>query len=179
MASNTIEMKKLLLLTLFFVAFLGCERETEPPFRMEERLHGNWRGYRINNHLIAKGLWDTLHPHSISGMIATFDTLNNYWQVDSFGEVVDTGRLVINTDSVMTVEGAQNAVDWSFDRTMIDNSGTAILSQLEAAFSGNMEYQIMRLNDFELILYFDTVVPINYGGFEADVELRHTEYWRK
>ena len=46
-------MKKLLLLTLFFVAFLGCERETEPPFRMEERLHGNWRGYRINNHLIA------------------------------------------------------------------------------------------------------------------------------
>ena len=102
--------------------------------RMEELLHGDWYGVEITNHLIAPGLWTLLHPHGTRDIIATFDTLNGTFVVDSAGIIVDSASLVIDSDSVITVMGADNAVDWSFDRTLINGFGQPVLQQLEAQF---------------------------------------------
>lgn len=169
-------MKKLLLLSA--LALLACQKPQNVQ-RMEELLHGDWYGVEVTNHLIAQGLWDTLHPHSITDVIATFDTLNGTFVVDSAGTMADSASLVIDSDSVITVLGATNAIDWSFDRQLINNFGQPILQQLEAQFTGNQKFKILRITEDELILYFDEVVPVSFQGFTADMELRHTEYWQR
>ena len=169
-------MKKLLLLSA--LALLACQKPQNVQ-RMEELIHGDWYGVEVTNHLIAQGLWDTLHPHSITDVIATFDTLNGTFVVDSAGTMADSASLVIDSDSVITVLGATNAIDWSFDRQLINNFGQPILQQLEAQFTGNQKFKILRITEDELILYFDEVVPVSFQGFTADMELRHTEYWQR
>ena len=81
-------MKKLVLLLLPFLALIGC-RKPENVQRMEELLHGDWHGVEITNQLIAPGLFDTLHPHSTTDLISTFDTLNGTFIVDSLGKTLD------------------------------------------------------------------------------------------
>ena len=169
-------MKKLLFLSL--LALMACKKP-ENVQRMEELLHGDWHGVEITNHLIAQGLWDTLHPHSITDLIATFDTLNGTFVVDSLGRTADSASLIIDSDSVITVIGAENAIDWSFDRQLINDFGQPVLEQLEAQFTGNQKFKILRLTQDELILYFDEVIPVSIAGFTADMELRHTQYWQK
>ncbi len=93
-------MKKLLLFTS--LVLLSCTKPANVQ-RMEELLHGDWYGLEITNHLIAQGLWDTLHPHSTTDLIATFDTLNYTFVVDSLGRTADSANLVIDGDSVITV----------------------------------------------------------------------------
>ena len=106
---------------LIAIALTGsCKQEPENVQRMEELLHGDWYGVEVTNHLIAQGLWDTLHPHSITDLIGTFDTLIGTFVVDSLGETLDSADLVIDSDSVITVNGAVNAIDWSFDRQLIN-----------------------------------------------------------
>ena len=169
-------MKKVLLLSA--LVLLSCKKP-ENVQRMEELLHGDWYGVEITNHLIAQGLWDTLHPHSTTDLIATFDTLNNTFVVDSLGRTADSATLVIDGDSVITVIGADNAIDWSFDRQLINDFGQPVLDQLEASFNGNQKFKILRLNETELVLYFDEVIPVSIQGFTADMELRHMQYWQK
>jgi len=169
-------MKKLLFLSL--LALMACKKP-ENVERMEELLHGDWHGVEITNHLIAQGLWDTLHPHSITDLIATFDTLNGTFVVDSLGRTADSASLIIDSDSVITVIGAVNAIDWSFDRQLINDFGQPVLEQLEAQFTGNQKFKILRLTQDELILYFDEVIPVSIAGFTADMELRHMQYWQK
>jgi hypothetical protein len=169
-------MKKVLLLSA--LVLLSCTKP-ENVQRMEELLHGDWYGVEITNHLIAQGLWDTLHPHSTTDLIATFDTLNNSFVVDSLGRTADSATLVIDGDSVITVIGADNAIDWSFDRQLINDFGQPVLDQLEASFNGNQKFKILRLNETELVLYFDEVIPVSIQGFTADMELRHMQYWQK
>ena len=169
-------MKKLLFLSL--LALMAC-RKPENVQRMEELLHGDWHGVEITNQLIAPGLFDTLHPHSTSDLISSFDTLNGTFIVDSLGKTLDSASLVIDSDSVITVIGADNAVDWSFDRKMIIDIGLPILADLESQFTGNQKFKILKITDDELILYFDEVVPISYQGFTADIEMKHTQYWHK
>jgi len=169
-------MKKLLFLSL--LALMACKKP-ENVQRMEELLHGDWHGVEITNQLIAPGLFDTLHPHSTSDLISSFDTLNGTFIVDSLGKTLDSASLVIDSDSVITVIGADNAVDWSFDRKMIIDIGLPILADLESQFTGNQKFKILKITDDELILYFDEVVPISYQGFTADIEMKHTQYWHK
>jgi len=169
-------MKKLLLFTS--LVLLSCTKPANVQ-RMEELLHGDWYGLEITNHLIAQGLWDTLHPHSTTDLIATFDTLNNTFVVDSLGRTADSANLVIDGDSVITVIGADNAIDWSFDRQLINDFGQPVLDQLEGSFNGNQKFKILRLTQDELVLYFDEVIPVSIQGFTADMELRHTQYWQK
>jgi hypothetical protein len=169
-------MKKLLFLSL--LTLMACKKP-ENVQRMEELLHGDWHGVEITNHLIAQGLWDTLHPHSTTDLIATFDTLNGTFVVDSLGRTADSASLIIDSDSVITVIGAENAIDWSFDRQLINDFGQPVLEQLEAQFTGNQKFKILRLTQDELILYFDEVIPVSIAGFTADMELRHTQYWQK
>lgn len=170
-------MKKLSFLLLAALT-LACQKDPEVQ-RLEELLHGPWHGVEITNHLIAQGLWDTLHPHSTTDLIATFDTLNNTYVVDSLGQTKDSATLVINSDSVITVFGATNAVDWSFDRQLISAFGQPVLEDLEASFTGNQKFKILSITEDELVLYFDQVIPVSYGQFTADMELRHTEYWQR
>ena len=169
-------MKKLLLFTS--LVLLSCTKPANVQ-RMEELLHGDWYGLEITNHLIAQGLWDTLHPHSTTDLIATIDTLNNTFVVDSLGRTADSANLVIDGDSVITVIGADNAIDWSFDRQLINDFGQPVLDQLEGSFNGNQKFKILRLTQDELVLYFDEVIPVSIQGFTADMELRHTQYWQK
>ena len=169
-------MKKVLLLSA--LVLFSCTKP-ENVQRMEELLHGDWYGVEITNHLIAQGLWDTLHPHSTTDLIATFDTLNNTFVVDSLGRTADSATLVIDGDSVITVIGADNAIDWSFDRQLINDFGQPVLDQLEASFNGNQKFKILRLNETEVVLYFDEVIPVSIQGFTADMELRHMQYWQK
>ena len=169
-------MKKL----FFFSALLllGCKKPDNVQ-RMEMLLHGDWHGVEITNHLIAPGLFDTLHPHNTSDLISSFDTLNGTFIVDSLGKTLDSASLTIDSDSVITVIGADNAVDWSFDRKLIIDIGLPILADLESKFTGNQKFKLLKINEEELILYFDEIVPISYQGFTADIELRHTQYWHK
>lgn len=169
-------MKKL----FFFSALLllGCKKPDNVQ-RMEVLLHGDWHGVEITNHLIAPGLFDTLHPHNTSDLISSFDTLNGTFIVDSLGKNLDSASLTIDSDSVITVIGADNAVDWSFDRKLIIDIGLPILADLESKFTGNQKFKLLKINEEELILYFDEIVPISYQGFTADIELRHTQYWHK
>ena len=169
-------MKKLLLFAS--LVLLSCTKPANVQ-RMEELLHGDWHGVEITNHLIAQGLWDTVHPHSTTDLIATFDTLNNTFVVDSLGRTADSANLVIDGDSVITVIGADNAIDWSFDRQLINDFGQPVLDQLEASFNGNQNFKILRLTQDELVLYFDEVIPVSIQSFTADMELRHTQYWQK
>ena len=169
-------MKKFLFLSL--LALMACKKP-ENVQRMEELLHGDWHGVEITNHLIAQGLWDTLHPHSTTDLIATFDTLNGTFVVDSLGRTADSASLIIDSDSVITVIGAVNAIDWSFDRQLINDFGQPVLEQLEAQFTGNQKFKILRLTEDELVLYFDEVIPVSIAGFTADMELRHMQYWQK
>jgi hypothetical protein len=169
-------MKKLLLLSA--LVFLSCTKP-ENVQRMEVLLHGDWYGVEITNHLIAQGLWDTLHPHTTADLIATFDTLNNTFVVDSLGRTADSASLVIDSDSVITVVGADNAIDWSFDRQLINDFGQPVLDQLEASFNGNQKFKILSITEDEVVLYFDEVIPVSIGTFTADMELRHTEFWQK
>ena len=169
-------MKKLLFLSL--LALMACQKP-ENVQRMEELLHGDWHGVEITNHLIAQGLWDTLHPHSTTDLIATFDTLNGTYVVDSLGRTADSASLVIDSDSVITVIGAVNAIDWSFDRQLINDFGQPVLDQLEASFNGNQKFKILSISETELVLYFDEVIPVSIQGFTADMELRHMQYWQK
>ena len=157
---------------------MACKKP-ENVQRMEELLHGDWHGVEITNHLIAQGLWDTLHPHSTTDLIATFDTLNGTFVVDSLGRTADSASLIIDSDSVITVIGAVNAIDWSFDRQLINDFGQPVLEQLEAQFTGNQKFKILRLTEDELVLYFDEVIPVSIAGFTADMELRHMQYWQK
>ena len=113
----------------------GCEQPTNVQ-RMKELLHGDWYGVEVTNHLIAQGLWDTLHPHSITDLIGTFDTLNGTFLVDSLGQTLDSAYLVIDSDSVITVVGAVNAIDWSFDRQLINDFGQPVLQQLKPTGTG-------------------------------------------
>lgn len=170
-------MKKLLFLVALGL-IISCQKSPEVQ-RMEELLHGDWHGVEITNHLIAQGQWDTLHPHSTTDLIATFDTLNNTYVIDSLGQTQDSASLVINNDSVITVFGAVNAVDWSFDRQLINAFGQSVLEDLEASFTGNQKFKIVTLTEDELVLYFDQVIPVTVGQFTADMELRHTEYWQR
>jgi len=160
------------------LALISCKKP-ENVRRMEELLHGDWHGVEVSNHLIAQGLWDTLHPHSIRDLISTFDTLNGTFVVDSLGQTLDSASVIIESDSVVTILGAVNAIDWSFDRKLINAFGQPILQQLEASFNGNQKFRILKLTEDELVLYFDEVIPVSYMGFTADMELRHTEYWEK
>ena len=169
-------MKKVVILCT--LVLLSCTKP-ENVQRMEVLLHGDWYGVEITNHLIAQGLWDTLHPHSTTDLIATFDTLNNTFVVDSLGATMDSAQLVIDGDSVITVIGAVNAIDWSFDRQLINDFGQPVLDQLEASFNGNQKFKILRLTEDELVLYFDEVIPVSIQGFTADMELRHMQYWQK
>ena len=169
-------MKKVVILCS--LVLLSCTKP-ENVQRMEVLLHGDWYGVEITNHLIAQGLWDTLHPHSTTDLIATFDTLNNTFVVDSLGATMDSAQLVIDVDSVITVIGAVNAIDWSFDRQLINDFGQPVLDQLEASFNGNQKFKILRLTEDELVLYFDEVIPVSIQGFTADMELRHMQYWQK
>jgi len=169
-------MKKVVILCS--LVLLSCTKP-ENVQRMEVLLHGDWYGVEITNHLIAQGLWDTLHPHSTTDLIATFDTLNNTFVVDSLGATMDSAQKVIDGDSVITVIGAVNAIDWSFDRQLINDFGQPVLDQLEASFNGNQKFKILRLTEDELVLYFDEVIPVSIQGFTADMELRHMQYWQK
>ena len=169
-------MKKLFFLSL--LTLTACQKP-ENVQRMEELLHGDWHGVEITNHLIAQGLWDTLHPHSTTDLIATFDTLNGTFVVDSLGRTADSASLVIDSDSVITVIGAVNAIDWSFDRQLINDFGQPVLDQLEASFNGNQKFKILSISETELVLYFDEVIPVSIQGFTADMELRHMQYWQK
>ena len=82
------------------------------------------------------------------------------------------------TDSLEAV-GADNAIDWSFDRQLINDFGQPVLDQLEASFNGNQKFKILSISETELVLYFDEVIPVSIQGFTADMELRHTQYWQK
>lgn len=164
---------------LLALSLASCTKTTPTQKSLEERLHGNWYGVEITNHLIAQGLWDTLHPHSISHLTATFDTLNGTFVVDSSGVVLDSAQMTVGADSSITILGAVNAVDWSFDRTLINAFGQPILQQLESSFTGNQKSKIIYISDSELHMYFEKVIPVSYQGFQANMELRHTEYWTR
>ena len=168
-------MNKLLFLSL--LALMACKKPQNVQ-RMEELMHEDWHGIEITNHLIAQGLWNTLHPHSTTDLISSCDTLNGTFIVDSLGKTLDSASLVIDSDSIITVSGADNAVDWSFDRKMIIDIGLPIRADLESQFNGNQKFKILSITEDELVLYFNEV-PISYQGCTADIEMRHTQYWQK
>jgi hypothetical protein len=135
--------------------------------------------YGITDHLDLTSNTSLSRLNIEQDLIATFDTLNNTFVVDSLGRTADSATLVIDGDSVITVIGATNAIDWSFDRQLINDFGQPVLDQLEASFNGNQKFKILRLNATELVLYFDEVIPVSIQGFTADMELRHMQYWQK
>jgi hypothetical protein len=54
-----------------------------------------------------------------------------------------------------------------------------VLDSLRSLFSGAQTFHVLQLTEDEATFYFDTIIPIEYQGFQATMELRHTEYWQK
>jgi hypothetical protein len=172
-------MKKRFLAFAAFAALLSCDTGTAPPPGTYAKLHGTWYGVEITNHLIAQGQWDTLHPHSTTYMTLSLDTLNGTVLVDSAGTVLDTASLVVNSDSTITVTGNRSNLGWAFDADLINNLGQPVLDSLRILFTGEQKFHVMLPTEDEAIFFFDTVVPVQYGNFSANMELRHTEYWQR
>lgn len=171
-------MKKLILLALGAFALVQCTDDM-PEQSLESRIGWDWTGVRIENHLIAQGLWDTLHPHSTTYLTMSIDTLNKTFIIDSSGVVLDSATFTIGSDSTITVVGAYNASRWSIDKQMISAFGQPLLAELEDNFTGNQQSKILYVDENELQLYFEKLLPVNYQGFQATMKLKHTEYWTR
>jgi len=171
-------MKRILLSLLAGATLLSCDTTTPEPGTLE-KLQGDWYGVEITNHLIAQGLWDTLHPHSTTMMTLSLDTLSSTAIVDSAGTVLDTASLVVNNDSSITVTSNASNLSWAFDADLINAFGQPVLDSLKVLFTGEQRFQVHLLTEDEAIFYFDTIIPIQFGTFSANMELRHTEYWQK
>lgn len=171
-------MKKLLFALALTVGLTSCDTNTPEPGTLE-KLQGDWYGVEITNHLIAQGLWDTIHPQSITMMTLGIDTLTSTAIVDSAGTTLDTAALVVNNDSSITVTGNTSNMGWAFDADLISAFGQPVLDSLRVLFTGEQRFHVHMLTEDEAIFYFDTIIPIQFGTFNANMELRHTEYWQK
>ena len=161
------------------IALTACETTNQAPKGTNEKLQGNWYGVEISNQLIAQGLWDTLHYHNTSMMTLNLDTADGSIVVDSAGTVLDTAMLVVNNDSSLTITGNTSNLGWAFDSDLINAFGQPVLDSLRTLFTGEQTFKVLTLTEDEAVFYFDTVIPVNYGSFQANMELRHTEYWQK
>lgn len=171
-------MKKLIILAIAFAACTGCDTTPRDSSALE-KLHGNWYGIEITNHLINQGVWDTLNTQSISMMTLTLDTANATVIIDSSGVILDTAQLTINNDSSITINSNASNLGWAFDSDLIGPVGQPILDSLRQLFTGEQTFQVLQLTQDEAVFYFDTVIPIQFGSFYASMELRHTQYWQK
>jgi len=177
---KTLEMKKLA--TLLFastIALTACDTNNQAPAGTNEKLQGNWYGVEISNQLVAQGLWDTLHYHNTSMMTLSLDTADGSIVVDSAGTVLDTAMLVVNNDSSLTITGNTSNLGWAFDADLINAFGQPVLDSLRTLFTGEQNFKVLTLTEDDAVFYFDTIIPVNYGTFQANMELRHTEYWQK
>ena len=127
-------MKKLLFATALTLGLFSCDTNTPEPGTLE-KLQGDWYGVEITNHLIAQGLWDTIHPQSTTMMTLGIDTLTSTAIVDSAGTTLDTAALVVNNDSV-TVTGNTSNLGWAFDADLISAFGQPVLDSLRVLFNG-------------------------------------------
>ena len=112
-------------------------------------------------------------------MTLSLDTLSSTAIVDSVGTILDTASLVVNNDSSITVTSNTSNLSWAFDADLINAFGQPVLDSLRILFTGEQRFQVHMLTEDEAIFYFDTIIPIQFGTFSANMELRHTEYWQK
>ena len=175
---NLYTMKRILLLFTLCSALMSCDTTNQSASTLE-KLHGNWYGVEVTNYLINQGTWDTLHPHSITMMTLTLDTADGSMIVDSAGTVLDTASIVVNSDSSVTITSNVSNLGWAFESSLINTGGQPILDSLSVLFTGEQNFKVLQLTQDEAVFYFDTVIPIQYGTFTANMELRHTQYWQK
>ena len=130
-----------------------------------EKLQGDWYGVEITNHLIAQGLWDTIHPQSITMMTLGIDTLTSTAIVDSAGTTLDTAALVVDNDSSITVTGNTSNLGWAFDADLISAFGQPVLDSLRVLFRGEKGFLFLILLEEEASFYFDTIFPFPFEMF--------------
>ena len=142
-------MKKLLFALAITASLASCDTNTAEPGTLE-KLQGDWYGVEITNHLIAQGLWDTIHPQSITMMTLGIDTLTSTAIVDSAGITLDTAALVVNNDSSITVTGNTSNLGWAFDADLISAFGQPVLDSLRVLFTGEQRFHVHMLTEDEL-----------------------------
>lgn len=169
------------LLTLFSALILltACDPTNPAPPGTLEKLHGTWYGVEISNHLIAQGQWDTLHYHNTTMMTLQLDTADGTVIIDSAGITLDTAQVIVNNDSTLTFISDKSNLSWAFDASLINTFGQPILDSLKQYFNGTQTFHVLNLTETEAVFYMDTVIPIQYMGFQANMELKHTQYWQK
>lgn len=170
-------MKKQLFLFFTLVSLFSCERTAN--WTTIDYLNGSWEGQEITNFIKIQSYPGALTPHSTTHLQNTIDTTNNTSTIDSSGVRIDENNFMLLDESHLSFTGTDQTINWAFDTEPLPAGLEPIFDSLRVLFSGSQTFDIQLLNRKECVLYFDTVVPVFYGGTVVNVELRHTQYWQK
>ena len=169
--------KNFLVLILIAGGLMSCDRTEN--WTAIDFLSGTWEGQEITNYIKIQSYPGALTPHSTAHLLNQIDTANETSTIDSAGTVIDENTFVLLSEDKISITGTDKTIDWSFDTESIPPGLEPIFDSLRVLFSGEQTFDIQLLNRKECVLYFDTIVPVYYAGSLVNVELRHTQYWKK
>ena len=170
-------MKKLFAFGFLIVFLNSCENTSN--WSTLDFLEGEWTGIEITNYIKVEAYPGALNPHSIEHLTNTIDTSTKTSTIDSLGTQIDKSSFTLKNENTIVLTGTDATIDWTFDQSHLTGALQPIFDSLRGLFSGSQEFEILSISKRECILYFDTLVPVYFGGSEVNVELRHTEYWQK
>jgi hypothetical protein len=170
-------LRKIFILIFTASSLMSCDRTAN--WTTIDFLSGTWEGQEITNYIKIQSYPGALTPHSTAHLLNQIDTANTTSSIDSAGIVIDENIFVLLGEDKISITGTDKTIDWSFDTESIPPGLEPIFDSLRILFSGEQTFDIQLLNRKECVLYFDTVVPVYYAGSLVNVELRHTQYWKK
>lgn len=170
-------MKKLFAYAILLLFLNSCENTSN--WSTFDFLEGEWTGIEITNYIKVDAYPGALTPHSIEHLTNTIDTNSKTSTIDSLGIQIDQSSFTLRNENTIVLTGTDATIDWTFDQSHLTGALQPIFDSLRGLFSGSQEFEILSISKKECVLYFDTLVPVYFGGSTVNVELRHTEYWQK
>ena len=169
--------KKQLFLLFIIGSLFSCDRTAN--WTTIDYLSGTWEGQEITNYIKIQSYPGALTPHTTGHLLNRIDTANKTSTIDSAGIIIDESNFVLRDETHLSFSGTDQTIDWAFDTDPLPEGLEPIFDSLRVLFSGEQTFDIQLLNRKDCVLYFDTVVPVYYAGTLVNVELRHTQYWKK
>jgi len=170
-------MKRFIVYSVLALCLNSCENTTN--WSTIEYLEGEWTGIEITNYIKVDAYPGALTPHSIEHLTNTIDSASKTSTIDSMGIKIDQSTFILRNENKIVLTGTDATIDWTFDQSHLTGALQPIFDSLRGLFSGSQEFEILTISRKECVLYFDTLVPVYFGGNTVNVELRHTEYWQK
>lgn len=134
---------------------------------------------KITNYIKIQSYPGALTPHTTGHLLNRIDTANKTSTIDSAGIIIDESNFVLRDEKHLSFSGTDQTIDWAFDTDPLPVGLEPIFDSHRGLVSGEQTFDIQLLNRKDYVLYFDTVVPVYYAGTIVNVELRHTQHWKK